>query len=169
MSITLGAVDLHRAIQIKRQEQNKKPFRWLTLYCLGTVVGMVGLISIVIQTFALSKNIRIVTYTFGGVVLGISILIGLLACCCLGTRRKTDYKALGDGAKNSTDKVWSGLILGGGSAFTAAIALFEVLAALYSDMILAAIANNWSGAPTDDNQYFYWTYFTAKRLPFFSF
>ncbi len=48
------------------------------------------------------------------------------------------------------------------------VCCFGVLGAFYSDWILAAIAKNMTGTPTTDNAVFYWVYFVAKRLPFFS-
>lgn len=44
-----------------------------------------------------------------------------------------------------------------------------MIAALYSDWILAAIAGNYAGVPDGNNEVLYWTYFAAKRLPFVSF
>jgi hypothetical protein len=43
-----------------------------------------------------------------------------------------------------------------------------MLAAFYSDMALGAMTNDLVGAPSDENKYLYWTYFIAKRIPFFS-
>jgi len=45
------------------------------------------------------------------------------------------------------------------------IILVGMLAAFYSDWILGAIAQHgWSGAPSGDNIWLYWSYFVAKRL-----
>jgi hypothetical protein len=44
-----------------------------------------------------------------------------------------------------------------------------MIAALYSDWILAAIDGNYAGVPDGSNEVLYWTYFAAKRLPFASF
>jgi len=44
-----------------------------------------------------------------------------------------------------------------------------VLAALYSDWVIAFLAGNMAGVPMSDNALLYWTYFFAKRIPLFSF
>jgi hypothetical protein len=43
-----------------------------------------------------------------------------------------------------------------------------ILAALYSDWVLAGLAGNLIGMPSSDNSLLYFGYFAAKRLPFFS-
>jgi hypothetical protein len=48
------------------------------------------------------------------------------------------------------------------------IILFGAMGAFYSDWILGAIAGKWSGMPSGDNEWLYWSYFAAKRLPMFS-
>ena len=45
---------------------------------------------------------------------------------------------------------------------------FIFLLTLYSDWLLGAIDNNWSGQPDSDVALFYWIYFAAKRLPMLS-
>jgi hypothetical protein len=58
-------------------------------------------------------------------------------------------------------------------AFATSVGLFTIgtgmIAALYSDWILAAISGNYGGVPDGNNEVLYWTYFAAKRLPFASF
>jgi len=44
-----------------------------------------------------------------------------------------------------------------------------ILAALFSDWILAAIADNYAGVPDGNNSVLYWSYFVAKRLQILSF
>jgi hypothetical protein len=58
-------------------------------------------------------------------------------------------------------------------AFATSVGLFIIgtgmIAALYSDWILAAISGNYGGVPDGNNEVLYWTYIAAKRLPFASF
>jgi hypothetical protein len=50
-----------------------------------------------------------------------------------------------------------------------AILFFGLAAAFYCDWILAAIAENWAGLPSNDIAVLFWFYFVAKRLPMLSF
>ena len=62
-----------------------------------------------------------------------------------------------------------GRIFGSGlTSLSVLLGCLGVLGAFYSDWILAAIAENMSGSPSADNAALYWSYFVAKRLPFFS-
>jgi hypothetical protein len=49
------------------------------------------------------------------------------------------------------------------------ILCFGLFGALYCDWILAAIARNWAGLPSNDIAVLFWVYFLAKRLPMLSF
>jgi hypothetical protein len=44
-----------------------------------------------------------------------------------------------------------------------------VTGALFSDWVLAVIAENDAHIPDGNNAVLYWTYFADKRLPFLSF
>jgi hypothetical protein len=119
---------------------------WLILYVLGLIVGLVGLGSVVKETWN-DNTIRIITYVFGSVC-GLVALVFAVG-------------GLFDVRKNeNTD----GLLAGPG----AAIVVTVVLGALYSDWILGTIAYNLVGVPSSDIAILYWTYFVAKRLPMFS-
>jgi hypothetical protein len=62
------------------------------------------------------------------------------------------------------------LVKDGVTSFGFAVILVWVglLCSVWSDWILAAIANNWGGLPSGDIAFLFWIYFIAKRLPMFS-
>lgn len=107
---------------------------------------MTGLLSLVAKTIEDSHDVRTVTYIFIGVALGTAGLVAVL-----------DFYLPFHGSKRRVIMFTMNLIT-----------CFGVFAALYSDMVLAAIANKWAGAPSGDNKALYWVYFAAKRLPTFS-
>lgn len=154
MSFTLGIIGLHRSLSLRKSknglyidEESYGIFAWLILYMLGTIVGLTGLLSLIIQTFHDNSKVRIICYVFGGIVAGLGVI-----AFCLGSR--------GDDG---------GLWVGTFSFLAIAIVVGGILAAFYCDWILGAIANNnWAGAPSGDNVWLYWTYFVAKRLPLMS-
>lgn len=128
---------------------------WLLLYIPGVCVGLTGLFSLVSETIEENRNVMIITSVFGAVTLAIAIVVGLVVCCIMS----------GNGSHDTI----LGPILGSSlAACGVALACFGVLGAFYSDWILAATAENMVGAPSGDNAVLYWSYFIAKRLPFFS-
>ena len=92
---------------------------------------------------------EIITGAFVVAIGGLALLGALVTCCTYSK----------DGA--------------GWYASLASIGAGGVLAALYCDWILAAIevqgGGNWRGYPSGDIAAIYWSYFVAKRLPFFAF
>ncbi|KAK0716742.1 hypothetical protein B0T26DRAFT_646628 [Lasiosphaeria miniovina] len=131
-------------------KETAKTLLWALIYCLGIVVGTIGLLSLVVKTFNSSRNVKIVTGVFIG-VLGIGVLCALVIGGFAAVRVGAPVIALG-----STISGVAGLILG-----------LELLVAVCGDFILAAIADNWSGVPGSSHPYIYWIYFAAKRLPMF--
>ncbi len=123
-----------------------RPFWWLILYILGIVFGLVGIFAIAIKQLRAggqeAQNVRIVTGSFGGFV-GLMVLIGIIVICC------------GEGQDMGA--------AGMGSAFVVGV-IGCLLAAFYSDLIIAAVANYWSGAP-HRHRAAYWIFFMAKRFP----
>lgn len=120
---------------------------WLILYVLGLIVGLVGIGSLVKETWD-DHTIRVITYVFGGVILGsavIAAIAGLITCCSHGDA--------------------SGLAV----APLVCVLAVVVLGVLYSDWILGEIAGNLAGVPSGDVRILYWAYFAAKRLPMFTF
>lgn len=179
LSLSLGCTAVHRALDVKRV--NKGPHKvvqshwpgkdrtvekapkhsiwpslWLLLYGIGIVIGLVGLIAAVIQVWPTrTKAMEIISAVFG-----ITVLLTGIFGVAIGLR----IGGIGH------------LVLGGiggiGIATFGVIGMIGVLAALYSDWMLAAIevqrGGSWAGYPTSDTAWLYWTYFAAKRLPFFS-
>ncbi|KAF2671237.1 hypothetical protein BT63DRAFT_210961 [Microthyrium microscopicum] len=152
---------LHQAIAVRNGGAHTDgEAAWtLIVYILGTIIGLVGLFSLVAEGIPYDSKIRIVTYVFGGIVgvPAIAFTMWLIWCLfaspfiwCCAYDRKSKYAA-----------TW------GGVSFSIFVGLFTLLAAFYSDWSLAAITHNWSGSPSDDNKVLYWTYFAAKRLLLF--
>jgi hypothetical protein len=179
LSLSLGCTAVHRALDVKRvnkgpyevkrlrwfgnyriveqaPKHSKWPCLWLLLYGIGIVIGLVGLIAAVIQVWPTrTEAMEIISAVFGIAVL-LTGFLGVAIGLCIG----------GPGH----------FVLGGiggiGIAVFGVIGMVGILAALYSDWMLAAIevqrGGSWAGYPTSDTAWLYWTYFAAKRLPFFS-
>jgi len=125
---------------------------WSILYFAGAIIGFVGVMNLVRLNFSAIRELRIITYAFSGVLLAAPILSMLVFFCRRGG---------GGGFINAL----SGL----GITIFAGFVILTALIALYTDWVLAALAGDWVGVPSSDNQVFYWTYFAAKRLPIISF
>jgi hypothetical protein len=133
--------------------ESAKVLFWLLLYIPGVAAGMTGLFSLVSDTIRVNHDVMVITAVFGSITLAVVVVLSIVVChemvdedngCC-GTFFATGFSACG-----------------------AALGLLGVLGAFYSDWILAAIAENMAGTPSSDNAALYWTYFIAKRMPFFS-
>ncbi|MCJ1379728.1 hypothetical protein MMC17_002831 [Xylographa soralifera] len=154
LSVTLACMTMHRAYEVSqgnihRGQITKKPGFWLIAYGFGMLLGVVGLFDILIKVWPTrSKKMEIITGAFAAAI-GIVALLGALRACC--THAKD---------------------VAGWYAFLGSIGAGGVLAALYCDWILAAIevqgGGNWWGFPSGDIAAIYWSYFVAKRLPFFA-
>ncbi|KAI9768675.1 MAG: hypothetical protein M1839_003983 [Geoglossum umbratile] len=184
MSVTLGCVCLHRSQMLKRdsggigyqQVHGKSPgidgkspgidgngeeanpvrlklLAWLPIYGCGIVVGMSGLVSLVHHNWH-NHLVQIVTVAFAGAVFGTAIVGTALISAILA------LSGNGGGA--------GGFFAGGVFGFSTVVGLIGVLSAFYSDWILAAVMGNMVGQPSSDVAPLYYTYFVAKRLPFFA-
>jgi len=161
LSVTFGFLSLHAAAMLPKSARYDwdeytgghgdaaKVLFWLILYIPGVIAGMAGLLSLVAETINSNHNIMIVTAVFGAVTLAAALLVGIIVCCL--------------SLESSVRIIGSGL-----TSLFVILGCFGVLGAFYSDWILAAIAENMSGTPSPDNAALYWSYFVAKRLPFFS-
>jgi hypothetical protein len=148
MSAMLSFTSITTAVE----PQSRRSVYWSFLYFPGLVTGFVGLCSLVNQDWK-EKTVQIISFAFAGTLVLVSV-VGVIFLQCLGSDSRT-LKRL---AK---------------SPLAAGIILFvtgtSVLGALYSDWILGAIGDDLVGFPSGDNQYLYWAYFVAKRLPLLSF
>jgi len=140
---------------------------WLFLYLLGLIVGMVGVFSLVKETWPDNSQVKLITYVFGGISGGCIAVVMVLALvgailvvvlCVAGEAESVDLVNLDSGVK-----LFFGAAPFGGVIFLVTLGVF------YSDWILAAIAGNLAGEPSSDIALFYWLYFAFKRLPLFSF
>jgi hypothetical protein len=120
---------------------------WLTLfiYAAAAVVGLVGLISLVVENFWIPGVWKITT-VFGSLILGIG-----LACLALW------WWADASGGKNGVRTHSKALLRGLGlSSLGVVPTLMLILGAFYSDWVLGALAGNLVGVPSGDNAYLYW-------------
>ncbi|KAK4194486.1 hypothetical protein QBC40DRAFT_290688 [Triangularia verruculosa] len=126
---------------------------WVPLYVLGVVVGFVGIMNIVSKHIMGNQQLRIITGVFGGVVLLIVLVVVALSWLMMS----------GSGGCVG--------IVGVSCLAATGVAVFalSVLFAFYTDWVLAALAEDLVGTPSQDNAVFYWMYFAAKRLPMVSF
>jgi len=120
---------------------------WLVLYLLGMLAGLTGLISLVIEAWGDNKVVELTTYACGGVTVVVILLWAWYRFLYLAT----------DGPNQQA----------GFRIFVLPLAL-GLIAALYSDWVLAGLAENLVGVPSGDVAPLYYAYFAAKRLPIFS-
>lgn len=152
-------VKQHKSKEQKENEERKNhaPLWWLLLYLAGTIVGMIGLCSLLWTTFRHNENVKHLTYSFIAPVIIVPILVGFYWF----------QKHLeGDGGKKVLTSAYWKTFAGAVVAFTAVFGFFS---ALYADLVLGSIAENLLGWPSDDYAPLYWIWFFAKRLPLLSF
>ena len=141
----------------KAKHLDYAPLWWLILYFLGTITGMVGLFGLIIADFRHNSDVRSLTYSF--------LVIVTVRALTTGTYWYTRHIETSAGGYEALKAAY---IQTFGGFFIALLAAFGFFSALYSDLVLGAIAQNWSGFPSRDNQALYWAWFAAKRLPMFS-
>ncbi len=174
LSVTLAVISFHAAAvagdwqyessatRQRKRERAKDALWWLLLYLPGLVIGLVGLLSILVETVHHNAQVRAISVAFGA--------LGLVALAGFGVWGIVSF--VREDAEEACDGVLSCLITavfgGGGMALVLGLPILGLLAALYSDWVLGAVAGSLAGVPSSDVAPLYWTYFVAKRLPFFS-
>lgn len=139
------------------EREDRAPLWWLLLYLGGTVVGMVGLCSLLWTTFRDNKTVKRLTYAFVAPMVLVPILVGFY-----WFQKHLDGKG---GRRVLTSAYWYTFA----SAVLAFTAVFGFFSALYADLVLGAIADNLLGLPSADFAPLFWIWFFAKRLPLLSF
>jgi len=91
------------------------------------------------------------------------LIFGIIGMCSRGGSREKEAN------NSSMENLGKSTVAIGVMVFLVAGSATSVLAALYSDWILGAIAGNLVGLPSGDVTLLYWGYIVAKRLPFLSF
>jgi hypothetical protein len=187
LSVTYGILSFHAAMMVRPKEkyqnsglghfestanaiENKeytKVLWWLLLYIPGVVAGLSGLSSLVFKEIGHNAHVKIITEVFGAVIAfsaGLMLIFGIIGMCsqCCGSRKEVVNNSSMENLGKNTVAIGIMVFLVAGSATS-------VLAALYSDWVLGAIAGNLVGLPSGDVAPLYWGYILAKRLPFFSF
>lgn len=133
-------------------------FAWFILYVAGTIIGMVGLGSLLYTTFRDDQTIRKLTYGFGAAIVILAVSVAIYWYSRHSQRSKGGFS----GYVLAVSQVLGGSFL----AFTVAFGFF---CPLYSDLVLGKIADNIFGLPSQDFAPLYWAWFIAKRLPLLSF
>ena len=156
LSLTLSSMAVHTAL-ITRAKVRSQPiseaggsFFWIILYAIGIIIGFVGLFSLVDQSWDV-RSVRGFTYGWAVPTLVVCFFIAFLTA-------KAIPRGLGRHVSDFQPRFLGWIIL-----------ITGITGALYSDWVLAAIASNYAGVPDGNNALLYWTYFGAKKLPFFSF
>ncbi|MCJ1353585.1 MAG: hypothetical protein MMC33_003572 [Icmadophila ericetorum] len=194
LSFSLGCSSVHRSVIVKRfrgykpvkqfdkvynpepaaekkEEEHKTsyaPALWPGIfYTCGVVIGLVGLTAIMVKVWPTrTKAMMIITGVFSGLVL-LAFAFGLLIGICVWKDEKDD-----DPSDNAISSATFLTFMSGFLSTFGAVGMIGILAAFYSDWILAAIevqhGGSWAGLPSSDVAGLYWAYFVAKRLPFFS-
>ncbi|KAF2680751.1 hypothetical protein K458DRAFT_444992 [Lentithecium fluviatile CBS 122367] len=130
-----------------RTVKNKpSPLWWLVVYLVGSVIGMVGLGSLLYESFRSNPTVRDLTIGFAILAATIPALVTSYLW------QHARHRKLGPGE----------VLLGGAVAFGVAFGFFS---ALYSDLVLGTIADNMSGLPSSDFSWLYWAWFFFKRVP----
>ncbi|KAK0744629.1 hypothetical protein B0T21DRAFT_281722 [Apiosordaria backusii] len=163
LSVTLTGMTVQAALETFDEPKKKKKktkvgryhrvWYWVPLYVLGVAVGFVGIMNIVSKHIMGNQQLRIITGVFGGVVLLIVLAVVVLSWLMMS------------GSGGCVGIVGISCLAATGVAVFA----LSVLFAFYTDWVLAALAEDLVGIPSQDNAVFYWTYFAAKRLPMVSF
>jgi len=182
LSLDLGFTAVHRAIEIRKRDRqgpklvpqrrflfwdssekvkerkfSKLPAVWNFLYAIGIIIGLAGLSATISEVWhTRTKAMEIITIVFGVAV--------LLPACFLGVAAGV--------VSGLTCGRYFGVLFASGTAGSLGLIMVGILAAFYSDWMLAAIevqkGGSWAGLPTADANWLYWSYFAGKRLPCFS-
>jgi hypothetical protein len=178
LSCTINIMGIHRCL-IDKHNKSIAPFLWLTVYLIGIILGLVGLISLVVESWSY-QPVRAVT----GAFLGIAVGFGIIAALAIPRRgyKETYHPREPEGMQyvlslfglGSNDygydvrrheyKSW-GCLPAARNVIPAVVAFVGFFAALYSDWALGVMTRNLAGAPSHDIAVLYYIYFAAKRLP----
>ena len=151
LSMTMGFTTMTTALEAKGggmpEDDDEFELRisvfFSLIYGCGLVIGMVGLISLVKQSWGISR-VSTITYAFAGIWIALFVLAFFLLFL-------TPILDL--------DASWAGT----------PFLLLPISIVLYSDWVLGAVAGNLIGTPSSDIAVVYWLYFAAKRLQMFTF
>ena len=141
----------------KDEKTDLSPLLWLILYLAGTVIGMIGLCSLLWTSFRQDQAVRRLTYGFAAPLVIIPSLVAIYWYTenCFGSK----------GGRHGCTKAYRQTFHG---ALVAFVAVFGFFSALYGDLVLGVIADNVLGLPSADFAPLYWVWFIAKRLPLLS-
>lgn len=182
LTCTINTMGIHRCILVRDDEKHNKsktPFFWLLVYLICIILGLVGLISLVSESWNY-QPVRAVT----GAFLGIAVGFGVIAAIATPKRGHTEtyhprepegmqwvLSLVGLGSNDYGYDVrrheytaW-GCLPAARAVIPSILAFVGFFAALYSDWALGVMTGNLVGAPSSNIRVLYWIYFVAKRLP----
>lgn len=133
------------------------PLWWLSLYLIGSIVGMVGLGALVHATYADNATVQRLTIGFGVTMVALPTLATVYWYGRHLERPQGGWRTF-----------LSAYVRALVSATVVFVAAFGFFSAIYSDLVLGAIDDNLSGLPSSDFAPLYWAWFVGKRLPFLS-
>ncbi|KAK3080592.1 hypothetical protein LTS18_014975 [Coniosporium uncinatum] len=173
-SFILVGIVFRQAFRPSKRAIGFAMFFWLGVYGMGTVVGMTGLMDLVRRTWHGDNGVKVVTLVFSllafsPVVLGILFLAVSppISWCQRAYRRYEMKKEMSSDQEpkpvKRTAMQTATMIFGWTVVYS--VFCFGVLATLYSDWVLAAVARNWSGRPDEDQQAIFWSWTILKALP----
>jgi hypothetical protein len=116
-------------------------FCCLILYLPGLIAGIAGLISLVSETIESNHDVKITTGAFGGAIC-------LFAPFTLGKTGIMNWAGCGDDDGDASFWLLCGMLF---SLVIASLPWLGLFGVLYSDWVLAAIAENLTGTPSSDN------------------
>lgn len=159
LSLNLGFVSVHTALNLRKGVYEKHPWArgndsvalsgpamWCAISLWGIMAGCAGIFDLVHKSWHLPA--------VKGLTAGLIVFTALLYV--LGFVYVLNH----DKWDRFDDDILPGMTLGW-------VGICSI--ALYSDWILAAIADDWTGVPDGNNAVLYWIYFAAKRLTMASF
>ena len=175
LSLILGLLSLRAAITgcrkpqvLARRLDTLEPTSmlfWLCLSVMGMLLACIGTVSLVSRTISTFHDVLFVTTVFAAVAFVVVLLC--VASICWKLRSKYQYdenrwatEFLGYHFVNST--FFRGVLI-----CTVLVAVVGLLIDLWSDWVLGAIRQAFSGDPLHQNAALYWCYFAFEMLPFF--
>ena len=125
---------------------------WVVYYCLGLIVRLTGLMSLVRAHWSNNTIKGLTTGLFNLPLLAVLILSRHLFKCL----ERWEFRLA-----HVLEGMAAGLVIYAGALM--------LHLSFCMDWVLAVIAGNYSGKPDGDIAIIYWIYFTAKRLPLLQF
>ncbi|KAF2870113.1 hypothetical protein BDV95DRAFT_496770 [Massariosphaeria phaeospora] len=132
---------------------NPAAFIWFFLHLAGTIIGMVGLLDLIKNSYWYDPVVRRLSLGFGITTIITAVLTGLYM-----------YKRHRQRLHDGYDDFCSPWVCGVLATILAFLAGFCISSTLYCDVVLGMIAGNMLGRPSSDLWKLYWPWFIANRI-----